>query len=219
MIFQRQNIGAFKNIVVARTLAMWHASDGPVVIQIANPSADSIRLHPDLCLGHLSTVSVVTPDQLRVNAVANTPVSDEGIRRARSDLEGPLSKAFSASNFTSEQKESVLDLCAKYRPVFSLFMSELGRCTIAEATFPVPPGTRAVDRPPYRPNPRTSAVIAKCVNELLEWGIIEKRPSSWGSPCTIVAKSNGSPRFCVEYRHTLDRRIIRKSWPMPNLES
>ena len=100
-----------------------------------------------MCLGHLSTVSVVTPDQLRVNAVANTPVTDEDIRRAKSDLEGPLSKAFSDSTFTSEQKEAVLDLCAKFRPVFSLSMSELGRCTIAEATFPVPEGTRPVDRP------------------------------------------------------------------------
>ena len=90
---------------------------------------------------------------------------------------------------------------------------------IAEATFPVPEGTRPVDRPPFRPNPRTSAVIAKCVNGMLEWGIIEERPSSWGSLCTMVAKSNGSPRFCVDYGHTLNRLIIRKSWPMPNLES
>ena len=47
-------------------------------------------------------------------------------------------------------------------------MSELGQCTIAEATFPVPEGTRPVDRPPYRPNPRTSAVIDKCVNEIVD---------------------------------------------------
>ena len=209
----------FNNIIVARTLATWHASDGSVVVQIANPSSDGVSLPPKLCLGHLSTVSVVTPDELHVNAVANTPVTDEEVRRARSDLEGPLSKAFSETTFTSEQKESVLDLCAKYRPVFSLSMSELGRCTIAEATFPVPSGTRPVDRPPYRPNPRTSAAIDKCVDDMLEWGIIEKRPSPWGSPCTIVAKSNGSPRFCVDYRHTLNRNIIRKTWPMPNLES
>ncbi|CAB1098409.1 unnamed protein product [Ectocarpus sp. CCAP 1310/34] len=98
-------------------------------------------------------------------------------------------------------------------------MSELGRCTIAEATFPVPPGTRPIDRPPYRPNPRTSAATDKRVEDMLEWGITEKRPSPWGSPCTIVAKSNGSPRFCIDYRHTLNRNIIRKTCPMPNLES
>ena len=54
---------------------------------------------------------------------------------------------------------------------------------------------------------------------MLERGTIEERPSPWGSPCTIIAKSDGSPRFCVDYRHTLNRHIIRKSWPMPNFES
>ena len=175
-------------------------------------------------LGNLYTASVVTPDevtpdQLNINAVASPPVSDEDVRRVRSDLEGRLSKAFASSTFTEAQKDAVLDLCAKYRPVFSLSMSELERCTIAEATFSLPEGTRPVDRPPYRPNPSSSEVIDKCVNEMLEWGITEERPSPWGSPCTIVAKSNGSPRFCVDYRHTLNRHIIRKSWPMPNLES
>ena len=54
---------------------------------------------------------------------------------------------------------------------------------------------------------------------MLEWDIIEERPSPWGSPCTIVAKSNGSPRFCVDYRHTLNRHIVRKSCPMPSLDT
>ena len=44
----------FKNIVVARTLATWHACDGSVVIQTANPSPDGIRLQPSLCLLCLS---------------------------------------------------------------------------------------------------------------------------------------------------------------------
>ena len=118
-----------------------------------------------------------------------------------------------------KQKGAVLDLCAKYRPFFSLSVSEIGRCTIAETTFPVPEVTRVVDRPLYGPNPRISEVIDKCVNEMLEWGIIEERPSPWGSCCTIVAKSNGRPHFCVDYRHTLNPHIIRKSWPMPNLGS
>ena len=52
-----------------------------------------------------------------------------------------------------------------------------------------------------------------------EWGVIEKRPSPWASPVTIVAKKNGSPRFCIDCRHTLNRQIVRKSWPLPNLET
>ena len=98
-------------------------------------------------------------------------------------------------------------------------MSELGRCTTAVATFPLPDDTRAVDKAPYRFNPHPSGVVDKCVHDMLEWDIIEKRPSPWGSPVTIVAKKNGSPRFCVDYRHTLNRHIVRKSWPLPHLET
>ena len=48
------------------------------------------------------------------------------------------------------------------------------------------------------------SLINKCVPDMLEWDIIEERPSPWGSPCALVAKKNGFPRFCVDYRHTLD---------------
>ena len=84
-----------------------------------------------------------------------------------------------------DQQTPVLNLCAQYRPVLSLSMSELGRCTYAEATCPLPPDTRLVDRAPYRANPRTATVFDKCVQDMLEWGIIEERPSPWGSPCTL----------------------------------
>lgn len=214
-----KGLAAFEKIIVARTLATWSATDGSVVVQVANPSSDGVALPVHLCLGSVLSVSIVSPDQLHVNAVAHSPTSPSEIHSAKSELEGPLSKAFENTTLTPVQKDDVLTLCARYRPVFSLSMSELGRCTTAEATFPLPTNTRAVDRPPYRSNPRTSGVIEKCVHDMLEWGIIEKRPSPWGSPVTIVAKKNGSPRFCVDYRHTLNRHIVRKSWPLPNLET
>ena len=54
---------------------------------------------------------------------------------------------------------------------------------------------------------------------MLKWDIIEERPSPWGSPCTLVAKKNGRPRFCDDYCHTLNRHIVRKCWPLPKLDS
>lgn len=52
--------------------------------QITNPSMDGVRLYDGLRLSHLSTVSVVSPDQLHANAVANSSFTDEGIRHAKS---------------------------------------------------------------------------------------------------------------------------------------
>ena len=65
----------FERIIVARTLATWYAADGSVAMQIANPSTDGVALPIGSCLDQLFTVSVVTPDQLHVNAVAKTPKS------------------------------------------------------------------------------------------------------------------------------------------------
>ena len=88
-----------------------------------------------------------------------------------------------------------------------------------EADFPLKPGTPPVDRNPYRANPRVHEVKDKCVNQMKKDGIIEQRLSPWGSAVTIVAKSDGSPRFCVDYRSTINKSLIRKSWPMPDMEA
>ena len=48
--------------------------------------------------------------------------------------------------------------------------------------------------------------------------IIAKRSSPWGSPVTVVASEDGQPRFCVNYWSTINKRLIRKTWPMANVE-
>ena len=50
-------------------------------------------------------------------------------------------------------------------------------------------------------------------------GIVEKKPSEWGLPVWIVAKGEGSPRFCVDYRITVNKFFVREIWPMPGIES
>ncbi|CAM9831755.1 unnamed protein product, partial [Choristocarpus tenellus] len=50
----------------------------------------------------------------------------------------------------------------------------------SEAEIPIEPGTKPVDRNPYRANPRTQQVIDSCVNTIEEQGIIEKFASPWG---------------------------------------
>ena len=91
------------------------------------------------------TVTVVDPAQLHVNAVAKTPSTPVELRQARVDLQEPLTSAFKDSTFTVDQQNSIRDLCAEFRPVVSLSMQELGTCTVAEATFPVPENTVPVD--------------------------------------------------------------------------
>ena len=62
-------------------------------------------------------------------------------------------------------------------------------------------------------------MIDKCVENMESVGIIEKRPSAWESPVCIIAKSHGAPRVCVDCRTTINRFLVRETWPMPDIES
>ncbi|CAM9902617.1 unnamed protein product [Choristocarpus tenellus] len=49
-------------------------------------------------------------------------------------------------------------------------------------------------------------------------GIIKPSSSPWVSLVTIVAKPDGSPRFCVDFRGTINKHLIRNSWPLPSMD-
>ena len=61
-------------------------------------------------------------------------------------------------------------------------------------------------------------MIGKCVESMEEVGTVEKTPSEWGSPVCIVAKADGSSRFCVDYRTTINKFLVHATWPMPDIE-
>ena len=48
----------------------------------------------------------------------------------------------------------------------------------------------------------------KCVENIESVGIVKKKPREWGSPVCIVAKADGSLRFCVDYRTTIKKFIV-----------
>ena len=57
-----------------------------------------------------------------------------------------------------------------------------------------------------------------CVQDMLNNDIIEERSSPWGSPVTIVPRKDGQPCIYVDYRSTINKPLIRQTWPMANLE-
>ena len=204
----------WQSVVIARTVTQWSSITNSALVQVGNPSDRAIILKPNTIVGTISPVTAIPPQ----TASAVTQICSES-SQVRIDLTAALDESFKNTTFHDQQLTQIINLCTKYRSVFSQNQKELGKCTIAEAEFPLQKDTKPVDRHPYRTNPRAQKVIDKCVNDMQAIDIIEKRPSQWGSPVCIVAKADGSPRFFVDYRATINKFLVRETWPMPDIES
>ena len=204
----------WQSMIIARTVTQWSKVTNSALLQVGNPSDRNIMLKPNTIVGTITPVTAISP---RAASAVTQNCSESS--QARIDLTAALDESFKNTTFDDQQRAQIINLCTEYRSVFSLNQKELGKCTIAEAEFPLQKDTKPVDRHPYRTNPRAQEVIDKCVDDMEEIDIIEKRPSEWGSPVCIVAKADGSPRFCVDYRATINRFLVRETWPMPDIES
>lgn len=65
---------------------------------------------------------------------------------------------------------------------------------------------------PYRVSDEKKRIIQQQVFEMLQEGVIAHSMSPWSSPVVLVAKKDGSRRFCVDYRRVND---ITPSEPTP----
>ena len=204
----------WQSLIIARTVTHWCSSTNSALVQIGNLFHRSIILKPNTIVGTISPVTAISPR----TASAIMPNCSKS-SQARIDLTAVFDESFKSSTFNGQQRTQLLDMCTRYRSQFSLNQDELGRCTITEAEFPLQKNTKPVDRHPYRTNPRAQEVIDKCVDDMESADIVEKKLSEWGSLVCIVAKADGSPRFCVDYRTTINKFLVRETWPIPDIES
>lgn len=85
--------------------------------------------------------------------------------------------------------------------------------------FPLRPGTRPINRRLYRVHPRVRDAIHRCVDQLVEDDVVEKRLSQRGGSVTLATRSEGSPRFCVDYQNTIKVHSKKEEWSIPDMTS
>ena len=138
----------WQTLIVARTLTHWCNKTKSALVQVGNRSDRTITLKPKTVIGTISSIAVISPR----SASAITHNHSES-SQARIDLTAALNESFKRSTSNDQQQTQLLDLCNKYRSVFSLTSKELGNCTLAEAELPLQKNTKPVDHHPYRMNP------------------------------------------------------------------
>lgn len=77
------------------------------------------------------------------------------------------------------------------------------------------------DAPVYQNPRRLSAEQKTQVNEIIDrWiseGVVRPSVSDYASPIVLVAKKDGQPRLCVDYR-SLNKKIVKDRNPLPLIE-
>ena len=77
---------------------------------------------------------------------------------------------------------------------------DVGRCNVTEHTIQLKEGTQPIKRGPYPSAWKARTIIQTQVNDMLESGLIEISNSAWSFPVVLILKSDGTWRFCVDYR-------------------
>ena len=73
---------------------------------------------------------------------------------------------------------------------------------------------RPVKQHPYRVNPLKLEIMQQEIAYLLQNDLIEVSKSEWSSPCVLVPESDGTYRFCTDFRK-VNRLTKSDSYPIP----
>lgn len=98
-----------------------------------------------------------------------------------------------------------------------LWAGQLGKVEVTPHRIQLTPEARPRRAQPYRASGPSREIIAAEVARQRKMGVIEPSSAEWAFPVVLVPKSDGSTRFCVDYRQ-LNAVTVRDSYPLPRMD-
>ena len=133
------------------------------------------------------------------------------------DKEPRIPLNIDSSRLNTDQKQRLDKLLKDYDDVFAYTSDQLGRCSLVKHKIDTG------NHPPirlrsYRTSPAYREEIDEQINDMLDNGVISPSVSPWAAPVVLVKKSDGTMRFCVDYRKiNMIKRKLNDNHPLPRI--
>lgn len=115
-------------------------------------------------------------------------------------------------HLSENQCNDIVELIHKYPTLFSDVPSQTN---VLMHEIEVDQST-PIKQHPYRVNPHKRQALKDKVEYLVSNGFAVASQSPWSSPCILVPKSDGSFRFCTDFRRV--NNVKADSFPLPRME-
>ena len=120
------------------------------------------------------------------------------------------------AHLSKDHQSQLLDLLTDFE---DLFDGTLGTWNTEPVTFQLKEGAKPYHGKPYPVPKAQKAVLLKELDRLMEIGVIIRQPESeWASPSFILPKPDQTVRFVSDFRE-VNKRIVRKPFPIPKIST
>ena len=127
--------------------------------------------------------------------------------------EGLIKSVRISGELNTNERNMLLALLEKNKDIFTLDLRSTTPYVKHHIDAPGPGIKQAAYRIPHS----EKETVRQYIEENLEKGIIQPSNSPWSSPILLVAKKDGSKRFCVDYRK-LNAMTKKDIFPIPRVD-
>ena len=221
-LFEAEHEALGKEGLVVEDGTVFPDEEGCVTLVVQNYGDQSIHLAAGELLGQTKPVTVLPAaegggDDGQVRALRQ-PTEAPGVGHVDRQRLVRLQESLDLDHIglAAADKEQLRSVVEEFSDVFALDETELG--STEWVTHSIDTGDQhPIRQPPRRIPYALRAKVDEMVEQMLDRGVIQPSRSPWGSPIVLVAKKDGSTRFCVDYRR-LNAVTKMDVHPLPRID-
>ena len=215
-----QDLMNYCGVIPAKSVHQFIEPELPVMVY--NGTEDDITFSSDTVLGCFGEVDIVSQTKFDTSTDADTcsrKVSTPADNLEASELPEHTKPMYenSCGNLTESQQLQLKQFLIEFQDVISKGDHDLGLTHLAEHDIDTG-DAKPIKIPPRRLTPEAREASDKIVKDLLARGLISPSKSQWSAPVVLSKKKDGSYRFCIDFRVTVNKVAKTDSWPLPLIE-